>query len=123
MADLDIIRYDGEGYKSLVYFEGWRVAILNHDHRFDRNYISQMERHMRTDEVFVLLSGEAVLVTGEEQKITPMEKNTIYNVRKAVWHAICVSKDARVLIVENADTAAENSEYMDIVLKKEEIPV
>lgn len=52
-----------------------------------------------------------------------MEKNTIYNVRKAVWHAICVSRDEQVPIVENADTAAENSEYMDIVLKKEEIPV
>lgn len=117
MEGLDVIRYDGDGYKAMVYYEGWRVAFLNYAERFDKEHIDRLERHLLTDEVFVLLSGKAVLIIGEDQQICPMKKNTIYNVKKAVWHAICVSEDARVLIVENADTSVENSEYMSIDLK------
>lgn len=121
MEGLDIIKYDGDGYKAMVYYEGWRVAFLKYAERFDKANIDKMERHMLTDEVFVLLSGEAVLVIGEDQKICKMEKNTIYNVKKAEWHAIYTSKDAWVLIVENADTSLDNSEYMPITLTDEAI--
>ena len=38
-------------------------------------------------------------------------KGKIYNVKKASWHALSMSKDAKVLIVENDDTTRENSEY------------
>ena len=118
IKDLEIVEYEGDGYKAMVYYEGWRVAFLRYAERFDKKNINKMEKHLLTDEVFVLLSGEAVLIIGEEQNIYPMEKNKIYNVKKAVWHAICVSKDAQVLIVENADTSLENSEYMPINLEK-----
>ena len=40
-----------------------------------------------------------------------MEIGKVYNIRKAVWHNILVSEDAKVLVVENTDTVAENSEY------------
>lgn len=43
-----------------------------------------------------------------------METGKIYNVKKGVWHQIFVSRDAKVLIVENHNTAAENSEYMQV---------
>ena len=93
------------------------MAFLNYTERFDQEHIDRLERHLLTDEVSVLLSEKAVLVIGEDQQIRPMKKNTIYNVKKAVWHAICVSKDASVLIVENTDTSVENSEYISIDLK------
>lgn len=123
MEKLDVIKYDGDGYKAMIYYEGWRVAFLKYAERFDKKHIERMERHLLTDEVFVLLAGQADLVIGEEQQVYHMEKNTIYNVRKAVWHAICVSEDAQVLIVENADTSLNNSEYMQIKLNQDKLHV
>lgn len=123
MKELDVIRYEGEGYRPMLDFDNWRVAFLRYAERFDKECIHRMERHLLTDEVFVLLSGEAALVIGEEQKVCLLDKNTIYNVKQKVWHAICVSRDAQLLIVENADTSVENTEYMQIELNKADIPV
>lgn len=115
MTDLEIIRYEDDGYKSMVSFEGWRVAFLKYAEMFDQANVSKMERHLLTDEVFVLLSGQAALIVGDENQVCYLEKNTLYNVKKAVWHAVCVSRDAQLLIVENNNTGKENSEYKEIV--------
>ena len=109
---LEIFDYTGEGYMPMIDFESWRVAFLRYEPRFE--HTTQIERHMETDEVFVLLEGEATLLIGTEMTPCPMEKFKMYNVKKAVWHNIRVSKDARVLIVENRDTTTENSEYMAV---------
>ena len=50
----------------------------------------------------------------QEDAATFIRKGLIYNVRQAVWHAIHVSEDALVLIVENSNTGKVNSEYMEI---------
>ena len=68
---------------------------------------------MLTDEIFMLLEGEATLLVGETPEFIKMQKNVMYNVPKSEWHAIKVSKDALVLVVENNDTGKHNSEYMD----------
>ena len=112
--ELEIHSYEGDGYKSMVFYEGWRVAFLKHADRFDKDLVDKMERHMLTDEVFVLLEGEGFLIIGEDDRVCPMEKNKLYNVKKAVWHAVCVSDDALVLIVENADTGLPNTEYREL---------
>lgn len=121
--EIDIIEYTGNGYKPVIDFNGWRVAFLRYAERFDKNYIQQMERHLETEEVFVLLSGEAVLVVGEEQKVYFLERNKLYNVKKGVWHAVCVKKNAQLMIVENADTSIDNTEYTKVNLMRENIPV
>ena len=111
---LDIHDYTGEGYHPEVRYATWRVAIANAAERFTPEGLTYLERHMETDEVFVLLSGEATLYIGVERTPVNMEAGKIYNVRRAVWHAITISKDGKVLIVENDDTCRENSEYLDI---------
>ena len=63
---------------------------------------------MLTDEVFVLLEGQAVLYV-EDQKYS-MEIGTLYNVKQGTWHHIVVSEDATVMVVENSNTCAENTE-------------
>ncbi|MBQ8432223.1 MAG: hypothetical protein IJX28_05005 [Clostridia bacterium] len=102
--------HTGAGYNCTHLFEGWRVAFLNYADRFDT--ITYLERHMLTDEVFVLLEGRAELWIGRDCVRVPMVPHKIYNVKKAVWHNIRVSRDAKVLIVENSETAKENSEYI-----------
>ena len=64
MDGLDIYSYDGENYDPTMHFGAWRVAFLNHGDRFTRGKITYLERHMLTDEVFVLLRGAATLLGG-----------------------------------------------------------
>lgn len=111
MKDIEIFEYNGVGYDPTMNFGAWRVALANYCEKFDKNTYTYLERHMLTDEVFVLLWGEATLITGKEFTETPMEAGKIYNVKKGAWHALSMSKDAKVLIVENHDTTRENSEY------------
>ena len=114
MEGLEILYAAEEGYKPQVHFEAWRVAILRYADQFDRNNLIKLERHHLTDEVFVLLEGEATLIIGENCEECSMEANKIYNVKRDIWHNIIVSRDARVLIVENDNTGRENTEYLPL---------
>ncbi|MDD6735968.1 MAG: hypothetical protein PUE13_06645 [Clostridiales bacterium] len=108
--EIDIYSPEKDGYEVKHCFDGWRVAYLRYAEKFDD--ITYLERHLETDEVFVLLQGSASLLLGENAECTEMETGKIYNVRKGIWHNIKVSKDALVLIVENKDTCKDNSEYV-----------
>ena len=114
MEGLEILAWEGEGYNRTMHFEEWRVALANFGENFDRNRYTYLERHLETDEVFVLLSGKADLVIGLDRSETPMEQGKLYNVNKGTWHALLMSKDAKVLIVENHNTSMENSEHFPI---------
>jgi len=79
-----------------------------------------MERHIMTDEVFVLLCGKGVLMIGgnggQVDRIRPqvMEPGEIYNVKRNAWHTILLSRDASVLLVENNDTGDLNTEHISL---------
>ena len=116
---LEIAAYTGEGYKPLIDFNGWRVAYLRYLDGLFPPKIDKMERHMETDEVFVLIGGQAtLLIGGNEAEIksleaVPMQPLTLYNVRKSAWHGVILSRDATILLVENTNTCANNTEYFD----------
>ena len=114
MNELDILEYTGESYCRLVSGAKWTVAALNYAERFDEKNIVDLERHNLTDEAFVLLAGEAALLVGERAERVKMEPLKVYNVRAGAWHNIFVSRDARVLVIENADTSKDNTEYRDL---------
>lgn len=108
-----------EGYQVLVNTSLWRFALLGWAPRFDESSPLQLERHMKTDEVFILLSGEATIIEGGAgdapadvvcTKLRPLES---CNLPAAVWHHIHVSRDGVVAIAENADTSKANTEYAD----------
>ncbi|MFX0206576.1 MAG: hypothetical protein ACFFDT_11375 [Candidatus Hodarchaeota archaeon] len=113
--------YFEEGYKPIIDYETWRVAILNYIDELLPENINFMSKHGETDEVFVLLKGKCILLLGEGKKgeITKiyaqnMEPLKIYNVKKGVWHNHTLSKDAMVLIVENQDTGEWNSPIIEL---------
>ena len=120
MEHLEIIKHEGVSYKPLVHFESWRVAAIRYEAYFDRKNFSKMERHMLTDEVFILVEGSAQLIIGgngdtlEPLYAHEMEKGTVYNVKKNVWHSIFVSPGSYVIIVENDDTSDDNSESIGV---------
>ena len=113
MSGLEIIEYGGEGYDPSFNSDGWRVAFLNYGEENAQGKITYLERHLLTDEVFILVSGSAKMLIGENGTEIDMEKNKLYVVKKGVWHNVAMSKDAKFIIVENHSTSKENSEYMD----------
>ncbi len=103
---MEILSFDGEDFKAVTQFEGWKIGLLRYSERFSAYTVE--ERHLETDEAFILLEGNATLY--EEKKPYIMEKCKVYNVKKGLWHHIVVSEDATVLVVENSNTTKENTE-------------
>jgi mannose-6-phosphate isomerase-like protein (cupin superfamily) len=117
---IDILEYIGEGYQPLVDFGTWRVAFLRFIDELIPENIQRLERHIETDEVFVLLEGKAILFLGEgEEEIMElhsleMKPGKLYNVRKNTWHCCVLSHDATILLVENKNTGKENTDYVTL---------
>jgi mannose-6-phosphate isomerase-like protein (cupin superfamily) len=126
---LEVVQYDDIGYRPLVDFNGWRVAVLNYiDELLPQNLID-MQRHDETDEVFVLLKGHCILFLGDNSEneaatgeitthsdhrpgrihAVDMQPYKFYVVKQGSWHTHTLSHDAMLLIVENTDTTSENS--------------
>jgi ureidoglycolate hydrolase len=119
-ALLEIRQYTGEGYLPLIDFNTWRVAILRWELALLPENIDMMERHTQTDEVFVLLEGQATLILGgnsdQVDGIHPqaLELCKLYNVKQNTWHTILLSRDVSILIIENRNTGEGNSEYYEL---------
>jgi len=117
---LEVKGHDAVGYQPLVDYASWRVAILNFSDDLLPENLTRMQRHNETDEVFVLLSGRCILFVGEGAETIervyaePLVPGQVYNVKKAVWHTHTLSKDAKVLVVENRDTTYDNSPFIDL---------
>jgi hypothetical protein len=112
---LEIREYNGLGYQPIIDYETWRVAILRWQDDMLPENINVFQRHLETDEVFVLLTGKCILFIGDgDDAITQIYAEDMvplkaYNVKKRSWHFHTVSEDAVILIVENRDTNAANS--------------
>jgi mannose-6-phosphate isomerase-like protein (cupin superfamily) len=120
---VEIFSHDAPGYKPLVYYEGWRVALLNYDRdKFSREHLSYLERHNNTDEVFILLKGSCTLYIGNgvskndigTVEALKMESGKLYNIKKGVWHNLSGSADMSLAIIENAETSKNTSDYYAI---------
>lgn len=115
---LEIQEHTLAGYKPVVDYANWRVAILNFSDDLRPEKITALQRHNETDEVFVLLRGRCILFLGQgdTQSISAVDgqdmiPHTVYNVKKGAWHSHTLSEDAMVLIVENRDTTFDNSPF------------
>jgi hypothetical protein len=104
-------------YKPVLDFEGWRVAMLRKSVVEDNLSGVKVERHNETNEVFILTAGEADMIVCDEGDIPgkmfiiKMEDNVAYNILRAVWHQVIMSKDAHIIIFEKTDTTVHNSDY------------
>ncbi len=118
---LQILEHARPGYKPVMAYGAWRVAILNGSD--DGNLPGapvRMQRHDLTDEVFVLLTGQCLLFLGEggaaveRLHTVDMQPGKVYNVRRGCWHAHTLAAGTQVLIVENDDTSLANSPFVDL---------
>ncbi len=110
---IEAYTYKGEDFKVVMKHEGWRIGLLRNSERFSVGN-DLWERHLLTDEAFILLSGAALLkAKNENGKVEKIEMKpcTVYNIPRGVWHHIIVADESTtVLVVENSDTSAANTE-------------
>ena len=118
--DKELIEVKGcseEGYHPLVFFEGWRVALLNDTPRFHLDQINEMQRHNTSDEVFLLLEGSFTLYAADDKEDGPgditaveREQGKMYRIPKGIWHTHVTAPETKVVIIENADVSSDNSD-------------
>lgn len=115
---IEIKNFDKEGFMPLVSFGGWRVAALRFLDELKPENIKSMERHLETDEVFVLVKGSGMLLIGGNHEKPEgiqsfiMKIGEVYNIKLNTWHTISLSNDAHVILVENENTNSNNSEIV-----------
>ena len=110
---MEVLSWEEEGFRPLISFGDWLVALLNWELRFDKASVGQVERHNETDEVFVLLQGHSIIfvVDDESAKVKDMEPGVVYNVTRSAWHSVIGDRSAKWLIVESNTTSQENSDF------------
>ena len=112
---LQIRAFSGVGYRPLIAYGEWRLAFLRYIDELLPQNLHHMQRHERTDEVFVLLAGHCILfLEAGGGQVSPiqacdMQPMQLYNIKKGCYHTHTLSPDAVVLIIENEDTNDDNS--------------
>ena len=112
---LEIHQANRPGFQPVIDFAAWRVGFLNFSSDLVPERITELQRHDESDELFILLSGDCVLIVGEGDEsvkqlyVQKMDPFKIYDIKCGVWHSHVLSEDAKVLIVENENTSPLNS--------------
>lgn len=116
MKLIEEYEFNQEGYAKLFSYKEWRIAMLNYVEHLEVEKIDYVEYHDLTDEVFVLLEGNCymILMTFDGDNISnleivSLEKNKVYNIPSGTYHSHVLTKDAKLLIVEQEDTSDSNS--------------
>ena len=87
--------------------------------------INNLERHNKTDELFVLVAGSCTLIYANEVeggldiKAVKMEPNKVYNIPATLWHNTVTCKDTKMILIEDSNTSMDNSDILD--LKEDQI--
>lgn len=108
--------FSGEGMKRVFENEKWTVGIKNWKPANDITGIDCLERHNKTDELFVLLSGSCTLIYANETSTglciesVKMEPMKVYNIPATLWHNTITEKDTKMILIEDSNTSMENSD-------------
>ncbi|MEN0616770.1 hypothetical protein ABK730_08950 [Klebsiella indica] len=118
-CSVKIGQYDGTGLQCMVESADWFVGIKNWKPENDIQHIDTLERHLLTDEVFILLDGKCTLLVIDENdtakfhfQYIPMEPYKVYSIPKGTWHNTITWPGVKLALIENRNTSAENSEFM-----------
>jgi ureidoglycolate hydrolase len=108
---------EAEGMNRVVESGEWVIGIKNYKLANDQTHFDYVEKHLLTDEAFVLLKGQCTLLIdvsaqNNHADIQPlaMEQEKVYCVHQGVWHNMIMSKDAKLILIENLNTSSVNSE-------------
>ena len=88
------------------------VALLNWEPIMNLENAKEIERHNKSNETFILLSGQAALYVTRSNnlQVLEMQPGLVYNVTAGTWHNILATHDVKLAIVENRNTHLDDSE-------------
>lgn len=102
------------GFDLVYKNNSFKCAFITRSAQYAPGQIKTMKRHNESDEIFVLIHGKAMLITGEpsqkQYRKTVLESGTMYCVETGKWHYLAVSKDALVFVTENGQVSAANTD-------------
>ena len=104
------------GFDNVFSNGNFKCAYITYSADYSFGEVTTMKRHNLTDEIFVLLTGKAVMLTIEDNAFieTELQKSTAYNVKAGTWHYLAVTEDASVFVTENADTDSTNTDVLKL---------
>ena len=112
--------FNGEGMQRVFENEKWTVGIKNWKPANDVTGIDCLERHNKTDELFVLVEGSCTLVYANEVDgglkfgSVKMEKDKVYNIPATLWHNTITCKDTKMILIEDSNTSMDNSDILNL---------
>jgi hypothetical protein len=128
MKTYEIYEFGDSGYAKLFHHQSWRVAMLNYIEELEIDHINYVEAHLLTDEAFVLLSGQCVMVFAHlhNHQITAfesikLEPHKVYKVQNHVYHTHILSKNSKLLVIEEENTCDQNSPRIYLSEKEKEM--
>lgn len=118
---VEIFEHQGEGIKCVYKNEEWLVSIKNWKPDNDITGVHHLEVHHETDEQFILMMGQAILISADRDRdkfiniaLTKMEVGKVYNVPKEKWFYSITQKDTKMAYVQHAETSMENSDFHNL---------
>ncbi len=119
---MNILKYEYEGKGLVRVFENekWMVGIKNWKPENDITGINCLERHNKTDELFILLAGHCTLLFANETpdglKIehVDMEPLKVYNIPSTLWHNTVTQADTKLALIEDSSTGMANSDVLPL---------
>lgn len=115
---VEVFEHQGEGISCVYKNKEWLVSIKNWKPDNDINGVHHLEVHHETDEQFILMLGQAILISADREgdkfvnvELTKMEIGKVYNVPKEKWFYSITQKDTKMTYVQHADTSMENSDF------------
>ena len=118
---LEVFTHEAAGYRPLVYSQDWMVALLNYEDIMLPEKAVDIERHVQTDEVFILLGGRAAfyLVANDGPlQVFEMQPGFIYNVTQGTWHNLLATRDATLAVVEKRGTDLADTEIRPLSMQE-----
>ncbi|WP_026891029.1 cupin domain-containing protein [Lacrimispora aerotolerans] len=112
--------FTGEGMQRVYENEKWTVGIKNWKPANDITGIDCLERHNKTDELFVLTEGACTLIyanetdNGLEFSSVQMEPGKVFNIPATLWHNTITQKDTKMILIEDSNTSMENSDIFNL---------
>ena len=102
------------GFDAVITEQGFKCAYITHSAAYSFGAVTEMKRHNETEEVFVLLAGDAVMLTFAEGVFTetPLVRGEATVVAKGTYHYLGVTADASVFVVERDDTGKDNTDVL-----------
>ncbi len=117
---IQMFTYAGEGMNPVYKNEKWMVGIKNFKQANAVENLDMLERHNKTDELFVLLEGNCTLIYANEadegfiMEKVGMKKETVYNIPAGLWHNTVMTPGTKMLLIEAPDTSTDNSDFASL---------